>query len=88
MERPGAVSVSSLSIASVQCRLFWLVTSTHRGMADSQMGGSEPLGGNRAGMLTMALTRIKCDMHHTVHKVISHGIHIDQSHVHKILFRF
>ena len=44
MERPGAVSVSSLSIAAVQCRLFWLVTSTHRGMADSKMGGSEPVG--------------------------------------------
>lgn len=54
MERPVVVSVSGLSIASVQCRLFWLVTSTHRGMADSKMGGSEPVGGNGAGMLTMA----------------------------------
>lgn len=44
MERPGAASVSSLSIAAVQCRLFWLVTSTHRGMADSKLGGSEPVG--------------------------------------------
>lgn len=57
MERPGAVSVSSLSIAAVQCRLFWLITSTHRGMADSKMGGSELVGwgGYRTGMLTMAL---------------------------------
>lgn len=45
-EARGCISVqlSSLSIATVQCRLFWLVTSTQRGMADSKMGGSEPVG--------------------------------------------
>lgn len=43
-ERPGAGLVSCLSIAAIQCRVFWLVTSTHRGMADSKMGSSEPAG--------------------------------------------